>query len=124
MKIILNYFKRINDNRKRRNNVKKFLEYYKDGMTKQKYRLLFKSFMKITYINDFFNKKDNKIILPTNETINKIISIINEHTEKQYSYENIEKLKKINEKLSLDINKYIEENNKLEEKLKIIKKNV
>ena len=50
--------------------------------------------MKITYINDFFNKKDNKIILPTNETINKIISIINEHTEKQYSYENIEKLKK------------------------------
>ena len=78
----------------------------------------------LNYINDFFNKKDNKIILPTNETINKIISIINEHTEKQYSYENIEKLKKINEKLSLDINKYIEENNKLEEKLKIIKKNV
>lgn len=93
-------------------------------MTKQKYRLLFKSFMKITYINDFFNKKDNKIILPTNKTINKIISIINKHTKKQYSYENIEKLKKINEKLSLDINKYIEENNKLEEKLKIIKKNV
>ena len=34
MKIILNYFKRINDNRKRTNNFKRFLEYDKDGMTK------------------------------------------------------------------------------------------